>query len=758
MSVDTRLISDPYSSVDTSLCKSQDKFDFNFKKNPTNFGFFDEWIVWEGGIAFHVVYWLIIALLFFAIIHLLRRIFSWQWLTERLVGHAEPSQNNKKNKNCSGWIDEQAVGQDGATYLWFQARLMVVSSWQMVVSVVLIVLHMFGDKQGPDKHLSSTTLSNIGVNGIHPVFSLTVLGVLGLVMNLHGQERNIRSLASPNIPNTRFRNRRWLMISGLPPTTTADSLFDYLKDKFDSKGICRDGIKFAHDLTELVPVLDELKFLREVKRTMASSKPEVIQNRLLDFLCSDGLTEAVESGRVPRPTSLITKYDNVDAIKFYSEREATLSARKDEMLRNMKFTGTAFVRFNSPAEAKATKTAVRLFQQSTRFRNDVEKEAEFRPSKWSVEYAPPGSQINWPQLKEPRPFWKTLAVWLILAATYFLYIVLLAAPGYIVELLHLVGDGSDHFSLSWNVFILPTLASFFTHKLTEVVTNIDRYRHHQFVSSIEIGRLRSICNLSAVLYLIRMMATKPLAELFIGKFTYRDISWACLFFPEHGSFIACAIIVNTASGILMNHVRLEFLTSYLLKWFTFRSNAEQITWRKNYRLEFDFAANYAELTSNFGLTMLIFIMFPVIGVVSWVCSICRFFSDRAALMEMYAISTASPELHKEPIDQVICLSIFSPLALLGYRIIQMGSESVTHLVEASFLAPLCVVILYALYLIAAHWRFYWPQMIRLRQWFGYNPENQEEEEEEDVVDWSTYLQHEYDPITIIQSEQFSYKM
>jgi RNA recognition motif-containing protein len=547
------------------------------------------------------------------------------------------------------------------------------------------------------------------------------------------------------------------MISGLPLTTTADSLFDYLKGRFESKGISREEIKLAYDLTKLQPVLDELKFLREVKQTLATSGPEVIQNRLMDFFYSDGLTEAVESGRVLHPSSLITsKYDNVDAMKFYSEREAILLARKDEMLSNRKFTGTAFVRFNSPVDAKATKKELRKLQQSARFWNDVVENQEFRPSKWSVEYAPPGSQINWSQLKDPRQLWKTLVVLLILAATYFLYIVLLAAPGYIVELLHLVGHGSDHFSVSWNVFILPTLASFFTSKLTELVTNIDMYRHHQFVSSIELGRFRSICNLSAILYLIRMMATKPLAELFIGRFTYGDISWACLFFPEHGSFITCAIIVNTASGILMNHVRLEFLTSYLLKWFTFRSNAEQITWRRNYRLEFDFAANYAELTSNFGLTMLIFIMFPVIGVVSWVCGICRFLSDRAALMEMYAISNTSPELHREPIDQVICLSIFSPLALLGYRIIQMGSKSVAHLVEESFLAPLCVAILYALYLIVAHWRFHWPKMIRLRQWFGY-PINEEEEEEEDVVDWSTYLQHEYDPITKIQSEQFSYK-
>ena len=107
----------------------------------------------------------------------------------------------------------------------------------------------------------------------------------------------------------------------------------------------------------------------------------------------------------------------------------------------------------------------------------------------------------------------------------------------------------------------------------------------------------------------------------------------------------------------MKHARLKFLTSYLLKWFTSSTYAEKMAWKRNYRLEFDFAANYAELTSNFGLTMLIFIMFPVIGVVSWACSICRFLSDRHAMMNIYAVSHTSPDLHRDPINNAICLSI-----------------------------------------------------------------------------------------------------
>ena len=142
------------------------------------------------------------------------------------------------------------VGEDGATYLGFQVRQIVVYTWIMIVSVVLIMIQNFGEKQGPVKNLISTTLSNIGVNGIHPVFCIAVLVILDRVMYLHGKKHHIRSLATPNIPN-RFCNCRWLMISGLPPTTTADSLFNYLKNRFDSKGICRDGIKLLYDLTKL---------------------------------------------------------------------------------------------------------------------------------------------------------------------------------------------------------------------------------------------------------------------------------------------------------------------------------------------------------------------------------------------------------------------------------------------------------------------------------------------------------------------------
>jgi hypothetical protein len=98
----------------------------------------------------------------------------------------------------------------------------------------------------------------------------------------------------------------------------------------------------------------------------------------------------------------------------------------------------------------------------------------------------------------------------------------------------------------------------------------------------------------------------------------------CLFFPVHGSFVACCIIVNTMSAILMNHLRMDFIFSYISKWFTSRSEAEVTTFKKTYRIEYDFAANYAELTCNFALTSFFIMIFPVISLVSFVFSILRF--------------------------------------------------------------------------------------------------------------------------------------
>jgi hypothetical protein len=129
--VNTSLVSESYSSVDTSSCERQDAHDFRFNSNGTNLGWFNEWLVWEGGIAFHSIYWIVILLL--SLINLLRWKLRWQCLTERFVGQSEPYHQKKKS---SRWIfiDEEALGKDGATYLWFQVGQIVVYTWLMIFS------------------------------------------------------------------------------------------------------------------------------------------------------------------------------------------------------------------------------------------------------------------------------------------------------------------------------------------------------------------------------------------------------------------------------------------------------------------------------------------------------------------------------------------------------------------------------------------------------------------------------------------------
>ncbi|XP_059350499.1 calcium permeable stress-gated cation channel 1-like [Daphnia carinata] len=731
MSVNTQLLSDPYSSLNTSQCNNQDVYDFNFVEVPHNW--LNELLIWEGGITFNVVYWSIILLFSFAVLYFLRWKCRWPFLIQRFDGQDEPTRSN--------WIlsiDEEVVGKDGATYLWFQVRQMIAYTWILIISIVLIIVHRYGDKQGDVKNLNSTTLYNIGVNGIHCVFCLTVLVILDRQMYNHGLQRGIRSFASPRISD-RVCNRRWLMISGLPLTTTVDSLFDDLKNRFDLKGICRENIHFVYDLNSLWPVKENLKLVREIKRTLLSTGPQQIQTRFWECFSTEETP-----GTNPD-----------DALTFYSEMEKTLLDKRDDIMNNLQFVGIAFIGFDSPAEAKATKSAVKQVQRSTWFGKDKEDDQEFRPSIWTIGYAPPGSEMNWPKLQQRPPLWKNLIIWLVIIFIYFGYIAVMAAPGYIVQSFRLVGRGTDEISLTWQLLILPHLGSFFTRRMTDFVTKIDEYRHHTTVPSIELGKLHTVCHLSAVLYLIRMMAMKPLPLVFAGQFDIRDIRWECLFFPEHGSFLSCAIIVNTASGVLMNHTRLEFLISYLLKWFTCRSEAELTVWRQNYRLGFDFTSNYAELTSNFGLTMLIFIIFPVLGVISWICCIVRFVSDRAAMMEIYAVSQTSADLHREPINMTLNLVIFSPLVLLGYRIIQLGPNTVQHLVESTFLAPLCVAILYALYLIDAHVRFHWQKVVCLHRLFGYIDDDVEES---DMIDNLNNILHEYDPLAKIRQEEMSYNM
>ncbi|EFX70499.1 hypothetical protein DAPPUDRAFT_256969 [Daphnia pulex] len=194
------------------------------------------------GIAFNAVYWSIIIILSFAGLHFLRQ-FQWKFLSERFVGE-HPAVSTLSVKQPTSWadwlslkIDKEAVGKDGATFLWFQFRLIQVEVLRMALGILLIVMHLNGDKLG--------------------------------------QERSIRSLASHAVnSSSSVCNRKWLMISGLGENTTSDSLFDYLKSQlFDLKGIAgRNGIVLAFDLSKLLPVVDQLNGIRNISSGICPSR------------------------------------------------------------------------------------------------------------------------------------------------------------------------------------------------------------------------------------------------------------------------------------------------------------------------------------------------------------------------------------------------------------------------------------------------------------------------------------------------------
>ena len=746
--------------VNTTNCTQPDAYDISIVIE-----WFEKWILWEGGIAFNAVYWLIILIISFAGLNILRRIYKWKFLSARFVGEHPAVSNINVNRTSSSWadwlslkIDEEAVGKDGATFLWFQYRLIQVEVLRMALGIILIVMHLHGDKLGesPNKTLRSTGLYNIGVNGTHGVFCCAILITLAWLMKEHGHDRSIKSLASHAVNSfSSICNRKWLMISGLGENTTSDSLFEYLKSQFDLKGIGRNGIVLALNISELLPVVDQLNEIRNIQQHL--SKPEtIIQRRWWEFWVSPSSEivdtvmygpEWIQSGDDAR------RNQEIDATIHYKRKEEILSVKLESIQNNLEFIGTVFICFDSQADAKAAKIAIRNYQTQLFWKNEKEEDhQDFRPSQWTVQYAPLDSDIDWIHLKKPRPAWKTWALLLRLAVTYSIYVILMAAPGTLIRWLHLYGEGADRGSIFWNRFVLPTIVSFFTTKLTDWVTRQDQHRRHSTVTQLCLSSLRSICYLNIILYLIRMLAMKPLPLLLAGQLHSEDFRLACLFFPVHGSFVACCIIVNTASGILTNNLRFDFIFSYIAKWFTCRSEAELTSFKESYRIDYDFATNYAELTSNFAMTSFFIMIFPVISLVSCVFSILRFFSDRAIMTDMYAISQAGHHLHQESINMALRFAVASPLALLIYRRIQLGPT--TQLLDPGIAAPLCLLILYVLYLLYSRVKLdgfipnWFRQLLKLR-----SNEILIEDDDVESADSMSNNQHEYNPLAKIRAAE-----
>jgi hypothetical protein len=171
-------------------------------------------------------------------------------------------------------------------------------------------------------------------------------------------------------------------------------------------------------------------------------------------------------------------------------------------------------------------------------------------------------------------------------------------------------------------------------------------------------------------------------------------------------------------------------------------------------MDYDFASNYAELTCNFALTSFFIMIFPVISLVSFVFSILRFFSDRATMTDMYAISQTGHNLHQEPINMALSFAVASPLALLIYRRIQLGPT--TQLLDPGIVAPLSLLILYILFLLYARVKLdgFLPGWFRRLLKLGSRTEALTEDDEDDLAaDSMSNIHHEYDPIAKLRVEE-----
>jgi hypothetical protein len=195
--------------------------------------------------------------------------------------------------------------------------------------------------------------------------------------------------------------------------------------------------------------------------------------------------------------------------------------------------------------------------------------------------------------------------------------------------------------------------------------------------------------------------------------------------------------------------------SYIAKLITSRSEAEMTTLKNSYKIDYDFAANYAEITSNFAFTSFFYMIFPMISLVSCVFSILRFFSDRSIMTDMYAVSQTGHNLHQESINMALIFAVASPLAFLNRRI-QLG-PTIQLLDDPSIVFPLCLMILYFMYnLLSARVKlsgFLPSWFCRLFNLRLNEISSEDSTEEDEMADSMSNVPYEYDPLAKIRAEE-----
>ena len=708
-------------ALDTSQCNITDVYEYEFEYQPNDFFKF---MVWEGGIAFAVAFWSSVLILFFLSLYLLRKCkFCPQYLSQRFTGDPQTPEIQMIDVKISwiGWFslkfDEEHVGPDGTIYLRYQSKLIECQILMLILGIVLTIVHFFADKLGetPIKTLRSLGLNNIGANGIHSLFSCFTLGCLVSLMKKHGGQHKIKSLVSSSTePTDSFYNKKCLMISRIPNLTPfpSESFNDYLRSTLKFKGIS--SIVLTYDTTvssstaqwKCIEVLtspfrkkDLLKDLEEFK----------FFENVLKELNGNESTEDIHTQLWFNPFRWIKNEPKIDARDYFEGKQQEIKTRQENWLKNKKFAGSVFVLFNTPEEAKAAECSLKNYDGKS-----GDQDSDFKPVNWIVRYAPPSADIIWGNMPHQSLssipiklivlFFRWFKTFIMSAITYFIFINVMTAPGVLARYLHIQNVGHDEFSMLCKQFVLPTVVSFFTSNVTDWLTEtIENWKGHLTTRKRELNIFRSTAILEIVLYIYRMLAMKPLPMIIFDSMTEdKPIQLPCLFFPVHGSFIACAIIVNTVSNILLTHSRVEFLwKAFVQKIFYSKSVTEYAVWRKMYKSKFDFSSGYAEIVSDFALAILFLPVFPVICLASCIFSILRFYSDRSALSNIHTVSEASYSVHQSAINMPVVVAWGSPLILFLYRYIQLSNHM--SFLDQALLPPLCLFIGYGLYLIYDCW-------------------------------------------------------
>lgn len=681
-------------ALNLDICTQIDLYDFVFgsKDGPYWLQKLNSLISWEGGIAFFIVSWLLICPLYLFLVRIFLKIRN-HFFPEKNYGVSEelPASGKRHTFNLFDWLfldlDENSFGRNETTYLKWLADVIKILAVAMILSIALTIMNFHGNKLDEmPKTLRSTGLNNIGVNGTHSVVIFALLLLIVFKIKVNGHEPRTQPPTDFQLRYGRnFTNRRCLLMFTRinPATYSRENFIHYLTEELQLEGIIIESLSEVNRLDKIDSTEKRLKFTENVLELSRKTFDDKVDATLFtNFM--------IHTRRWWSPVRwwnmLTRKPVTVNVFTHFENERTKLLSYLESLQANPEFAGAAFVLFDNEDNAQIAKRTLNSTGDFCCFK------------KFVVQDAPQDSDINWSELKyhQKFQFYRTIKrIIFCQPIVYFVSICCVVAPGIIARKLQLDEIGLDSTSIFFKRYMLPTIVTYVTPIITSLVTRFcERRKGYVTQSEFYAGVLQSGCYLEMTMYILRVIAIKPL-PLLLHKHILQDLQLKCLFFPAHGTGVTVAIVTNTALNILNTHGYLDYLWKYpYYKFFKFASQVEFEVWKQTRVGDFDFPSRYAEVVNNFVLTILFLPVFPVIGVVTPLCFVARYISDRIALTSgSFPISNVECSLlHKKAVDIIlICLS-GAPLALIAYRSLQMKAGM--NFIYAGILTPLILLVIY----------------------------------------------------------------